>query len=248
MRNFKETLNWYKTHQTTRQIGFNPDGMCLKVCRTARGIGAKYPTAKAAQDATPKEHRVYRVRDLRRGMVLYYDDPRDSNRAGHIVTMIGRVRGYDPDKLSDILVETNSVKRGELVVVRGDYFERFWGDDFKFGATWLNGQKLDIPKPTSRVALFHRSGPRYNLKHLDRAIREGRREGLRDERDFIVRMVGMLPAEKRSRVAKFVQQFREDRILDMELLNDAVVKGERHGTVSRIQTSILDAIKKLPRS
>lgn len=147
MRDFKETLEWYRNHQTTRQIGFNPNGMCLKVCRVARGIDAKYPTAKANQDATPQRHRVHRVRDLRRGMVLSYDDPHDSNKAGHIVTMIGRVKGFNPDSLRDVLVETNSVKSGELVVVRGDYFPRFWRDPFVFGATWLNGVELDVPNP-----------------------------------------------------------------------------------------------------
>lgn len=145
MRNFKETLEWYRRNQRTSQIGFNPDNMCLKVVRTARGIGALYPTAKRAQDATPKKHRFTRVRDLRRGMVLYYDHPRDGNTAGHVVTMIGRVKGANPDSLHDILVETNSVKRGELVVVRGDYFQKHWGDPFQFGATWLNGKELDIP-------------------------------------------------------------------------------------------------------
>lgn len=150
MRNFKETLAWYRENDTASEIGFNPNGMCLKVCRTARGIGPMYPDAKTAQDATPQSHRVSRIRDLRRGMVLYYDNPRDSNRFGHIVTMIGRVRGFNPDSLADVLVRTNSVVSGKLVVVRGDYFPRFWGDPFQFGATWLNGQVLDVPNPAKK--------------------------------------------------------------------------------------------------
>lgn len=149
MRDFKQTLEWYQSHQTTQQIGFNPDGMCLKVCRTARGIGSMFPTAKAAQDATPWNHRVSRVADLRAGMILYFDDPKDSNTAGHIVTMVGRVKDADPNSLSDVLVWTNSVQSGRLTIVRGDYFTKNWGDPFQFGSTWLNGQVLDHwePKP-----------------------------------------------------------------------------------------------------
>jgi hypothetical protein len=143
MRGWKVVLDWYRQHQTRGQIGFDPDGMCLKICRVSAGLPSLYPSAKEAQDATPDEHRVYKVRNLRRGMKLYYDDPNDSNRFGHIVTMIGRVKGADLDSLHDVLVETNSVKANEIVVVRGDYFPQHWGDPFVFGATWLNGEEID---------------------------------------------------------------------------------------------------------
>lgn len=142
MRNTKDTLGWYAANETKSQIGFDPDGMCLKICRTARGIGAVYPSALSAQQATPEKYRVHKVEDLRKGMVLYYDDPRDSNPYGHIVTMVGRAKGGDKSSLSDIFVRTNSVRRDEIVVVRGDYFPRYWGDTFQFGATWLNGQEI----------------------------------------------------------------------------------------------------------
>jgi hypothetical protein len=143
MRSWRDVLEWYRSHQTGSQIGFDPDGMCLKICRVSAGLPSLYPSAKEAQDATPEKHRVRRVRDLRRGMKLFYDDPNDSNRFGHIVTMIGRVKGADLDSLHDVLCETNSVKANEVVVVRGDYFPRHWGDPFVFGATWLNGQEID---------------------------------------------------------------------------------------------------------
>lgn len=175
MRNWKGALEWYRTHQRTSQIGFNPNGMCLKVCRTARDIPARYPTAKAAQDATPKAHRVTKVADLRKGMVLYYDDPRDSNRAGHIVTMVGRVKGYNPNALSDILVETNSVKSGELVVVRGDYFPKYWGDPFVFGATWLNGYVLDFNGSEKKVKKKTRVSRARNL--LEKALKRAEKKG-----------------------------------------------------------------------
>lgn len=155
IRNFIQTIDWYRKHDNTSTIGFNPDGMCLKVCRVARGIPSRYLTAKISQDATPREYRVYNVEDLRAGMVLYYDDPNDSNRAGHIVTMIGRVPNANPKSLHDILVETNSVQSGRITTVRGDYFPTYWGDKFQFGATWLNGYEIDHfkvspPKKKSR--------------------------------------------------------------------------------------------------
>lgn len=141
------TIDWYRTHETSSQLGFNPDGMCLKICRTARNIGAAYPSALSAQQATPREHRVTDVSEIRRGMVVYYDDPNDSNPYGHIVTVVGRTKDRDPDDLGNLLVRTNSVQSGRVVVVRGDYFGRFWADPFQFAATWLNGVELDMPEP-----------------------------------------------------------------------------------------------------
>jgi hypothetical protein len=95
--------------KTTEQLGFDPNGMCLRICRTARDIGPVYPSAVVAQNATPAAHRVYGVADVRRGMVVYYDDPNDSNPYGHIVTVVGRDRDADPDSLSSLLVRSNSV-------------------------------------------------------------------------------------------------------------------------------------------
>lgn len=140
------TLDWYAKHQTTAQIGFNPNGMCLKVCRTARNIGAMYPSAIAAQVATPSAHRITDVSKIKQGHIMYFDDPKDDNPFGHIVTVQGRVKDADPHKLADLLLWTNSVVSGRLVLVRGNYFTKHWGDHFQFGADWLNGVRLDMPK------------------------------------------------------------------------------------------------------
>lgn len=253
MNTWRQTLDWYKTHQFAREIGFNPDGQCLRVCRTARAIGAVYPSAKAAQDATPEKYRVKKIRDLRRGMVLYFDDPNDSNKFGHIVTMIGRVKGFDWDSLDDVLVETNSVKSGELVVVRATYFKEHWGDSFQFGATWLNGQELDIPvkkkpkpaaKPeTTRLENFWASRPEWDVNILDRANRAEGNEAIKK----VERAVRDLPNDKDdSRVKEFKKRFREDRVLDMRLLNKAVAEG-REGQVKKSRDQINAALKKLPR-
>ena len=175
MRKFDDVLAWYRSHKTKNQIGFDPNGMCLKICRTAAGKPPLYPSAKASQDATPSKYRVHRVRDLRRGMVLYFDDPNDSNRFGHVATMIGRVRGSRMDDLSGVLVETNGVKSHELVVVRGDYFQKHWGDPFQFGATWLNGSEIDHsgrPNPQVRKTPPNRKLSRGT--RVDNALKEAK--------------------------------------------------------------------------
>lgn len=254
---WQQDLEWYRNHQTASQIGFNPDGMCLKVCRTSRGIGARFLTAKQAQDATPKEHRFTRVRDLRRGMKLFFDDPHDSNTAGHIVTMIGRVKGFDIDSMDDVLVETNSVVSGQLVIVRGSYFKQHWGDSFQFGTDFLNGVEFDYatkakPKPpahrdeSARVQNFRESAPDWDVKILDRAIKAGR-DDLKKDVAKIEAAVKALPHDegpdnKDTRVEKFVARFEKERVLEMKLLNDAVKDG-RTGNVKTQRDRIRQALK-----
>lgn len=144
-RSTKATVEWYRTHRTASQIGFDPDGMCQKICRTARNIGPGFPSALTQQHGTPAEHRVHKVADIRQGMVMFFDDPRDSNPYGHIVTVVGRKKGVDPSNLASILTRTNSVKSNEVVVVAADYYPRFWGDQFQFAGTSINGVALDLP-------------------------------------------------------------------------------------------------------
>jgi hypothetical protein len=245
MRDFKDTLEWYRTHNTAREIGFNPDGMCLKVCRTDRDIGPLHLTAKEAQDLTPIGERIFNVRKLRRTMVLFYDDPDDSNRAGHIATLIGRVKGFDPDSLHDLLVETNSVKAGELTVVRGDYFTEHWGDEFVFGATWLNGEILDVPGQLSKVERFNNGGPVYNLNLLHKASMAGR-ERPRQILSQIETQIRRLPdSPKLPRVREFKDEWRDTRKIDMFLL-DAAVKDGRTGVVKKVRDEIKRLIEKLP--
>lgn len=258
---WQEDLQWYRTHQTTSQIGFNPDGMCLKVCRTSRGVGPKYLTAKQCQDAVPAEHRFTRVRDLRKGMKLFFDRVGDSNTAGHIVTMIGRVKGFDWDDLNDVLVETNSVKSGELVVVRATYFIEHWGDPFVFGSDWINGVEIDYAgkerqerrenrpeKDTApRVENFRQSGNEWNVNILDRAVSLGGRRDIKPKIAEIEAAVKALPDdEDDSRVKQFKDRFKEDRVLEMKLLNDAVAEG-RVGEVKAGRDRLRTAIKSVLR-
>lgn len=244
-RDWRETLVWYRTHRTSSQIGFDPDGMCLKVCRTARNIGPMFQTARQAMLATPTEHRVTAVRDLRRSMVMYFADPKDGNPADHIVTMIGRVKGYDKDSLHDVLVETNSVKANELVVVRGDYFQKHWGDPFKFGATWLNGVVLDVPSSKSKVEKFHDTAPEYDIAILARAGKNGRKKAQRVY-DAILTQVKQLPdSPKLVRVREFKMQALHEKIVDLRLLDGAVEAG-RKGKVKTVRDEIRRLIKSLP--
>jgi hypothetical protein len=245
-----ETLLWFRTHQTTAEIGFNPDGMCLKVARTARNIMAKYLTARESQEATPLEYRVFRVRDFRKGMVFYADDPNDDNDAGHIATIVGRVHGFDPTSLHDVLMETNSVKAGEVVVVRGDYFERHWGDRTQFAATYLNGIVLDVHEKfeqRSKVEKFHDTAPKYKLALLKKAADNGREHAGR-VLDLITRQVNQLPDHpKFVRVNEFKARVRRDKILDMTLLNEAVAdRGGRDGKIKRVRDEIRRLIDTLP--
>lgn len=250
MRDFRGALEWYREHQTSSQIGFDPDGMCLKVCRTARDIPSRYLTAKKSQDATPKEFRFYNVADLRKGMVLYFDDPNDSNTAGHIVTMIGRVRGFDPDSLHDVLVETNSVKSNELVIVRADYFDEHWGDEFQFGSNFLNGQVLDYPirKPKPPVGQanlenFRESRPNWDVKILDRVSLKLPEVAAKVHK--IDKAVESLPDDDSdTRVREFKEHYGEHRELNMKLLNAAVHDG-RKGKVLDVRTELRALIKSL---
>lgn len=143
-------LRWYETNRD--RPPFDPDGMCLKICRTARNIPAMYPSAVTAQNATPAKYRVTKLESIKPGMVMYFDDPRDSNPFGHIVTVAATRNGGK--KLGDILTWTNSVVANKLVKVWADYFPTKWGDEFKFAATWLNGVELDLPdEPAPRPSL-----------------------------------------------------------------------------------------------
>jgi len=243
MRDYKETIAWLEKNDTAAELGYNPNGMCLAIAHDARALPAKYPSAKVAQDNTPKEFRVYKVRDLRKGMDLFFDDPHDSNPFGHIVTMIGRVKGYNPDDLNDVLVRTNSVVSGRVVVVRASYFKQHWGDSFQFGAFWLNGFELDypgwrsdgkgredVPKPdhSPRVDNFRDSAPEWDVKILDRAVAGGRVD-IKPKIKAIEDAVDGLPKDRKdTRVNQFVDRFEKDRVLEMKLLNDAVTDGRMH--------------------
>lgn len=146
-RNTLETIHWFQNNEVyPPQIGFDPDGMCQKIARVARFIGPGYGSALAQQQATPMSLRVYDVAKAVRGMVAFFDDPNDDNPYGHIATLVGRVANADRDDLGDCLFRTNAVVSNRIVVVRGDYFGKNWGDAYQFFGKTLNGVVLDLPE------------------------------------------------------------------------------------------------------
>lgn len=149
-RDTPDTIKYYQTHETTSALGFNPDGMCQKVCRFARNIGPGFASAIAQQIATPAEYRVHDIAKITRGMVVYFDDPNDSNPFGHIAGVVGRRKDGNRGDLSNLLLRTNSVVSGRVVVVDGSYFGRNWGDQYQFAGEWINGVPLDLPERQKR--------------------------------------------------------------------------------------------------
>lgn len=176
MRGVAGTLKWYREHETTKQIGFDPDGRCLQIVRTARAIGQMYPSAISAQHATPAKYRITDLSKIRNGMVMYFDDPNDDNPFGHVVTVTAHEKVMRT--LADITVRTNSVKANTIVPVKADYFGKHWGDKFQFAATWLNGQELTFPpkappKP-SLTPLLHARNDLQSMVNIAKANKNDR--------------------------------------------------------------------------
>lgn len=119
--------------------------MCLSLQRQARGLPVVYPSALTAAAATPEEDRVYEVKDLKRGMIAYSDDPSDANPYGHIYFICGR------NKNGVMMTWSNDVKRrGGVDLVPLSFYQNKWGDGFQFGATSLNNftfSEFEPPKP-----------------------------------------------------------------------------------------------------
>lgn len=171
-------------------------GLCLSLARQAPGLPAVYPSALAAAHATPEADRVYRVRDLRRGMVAYFDNPTDSNPYAHIVTVAGwegcplcfngkaadDLEHEDPHhtgQLADLLVWTNDAARtGGVDLVHASFFPGTslgWGDPFLFGATSLNGYTLPgYGTPTQKPATLGEAFDQA-IAQVRKAIRHHRR-------------------------------------------------------------------------
>lgn len=153
-------------------------GFCLRLAREAAQLPAVHPSALAAAHATPAAHRVREVSGLRRGMVAYFDDPRDGNPFAHVATVAGWDGGKVTDSLDDVLMWSNDAARtGGVDMVRGSFFPEKWGDAFMFGATSLNGFDLPgynngAPRLASLAGALDRA-----IADLRRAIREHRAAG-----------------------------------------------------------------------
>jgi len=160
-----ETNTWLRAQDRSNTSAWR--GLCLKLCRSARNIGSMYPSAVSAQHATPAKYRVHDLKDVKRGMVAYFDDPNDSNPYGHIVTVQGR------NKAGQLMCWTNDVAGpGMVSLTPMSFFPAHWGDEFQFAATWLNGVVLDMPdrKPPKPKEVNIRKA----VDRLDQAIKDNK--------------------------------------------------------------------------
>lgn len=148
-RNGNEAAAWLKEQRQERADWYR---RCLQLQRTARGIPALAPTAYAASQLTPTGERVHQISSLRRGMIGYGKGP---DPAGHIYYILGRRPGASLSDPNGVLTEGNDVvsgHKGAIGIVSLAYYTKYWGHEFLFGATWLNGYDFaDFnakPKPT----------------------------------------------------------------------------------------------------
>lgn len=153
--------------------------MCLSLQRQARGLPAIYPSALSAAVATPESERVYEVAALRRGMVAYSDDPNDSNPYGHIYF----IAGWDGPKTNpaNCWTWTNDMARsGGVDLVRLSTYRANWGDNFQFGATWLNGYNFaEFDKPPTPDPQRATLGGNYEhaIEDVKKALRFHEKKG-----------------------------------------------------------------------
>src|SRR6478609_10976620 len=121
MKTTNEAMTYLRGQHTSGSTRWG--GKCLQLQRTARGLGAVYPSAISAAHATPKEFRVYDPDKVKRGMVAYWDDPNDSNPYGHITGVAGR------DDDNELLHWTNDAAGyGRVSLVHHSFFPNYWGD------------------------------------------------------------------------------------------------------------------------
>ena len=125
-----QMARWSKAGKT------NVKGLCLKTCREAWGIPAKYPSAIVAWRNTPKKHKHKDPKLAPIGAVHYYR----GGKYGHIVIQSekkGRVWGTDLPTTNKIGFHTRLLPVGR------------WNYKYLGWASWLNGFELplkDMPK------------------------------------------------------------------------------------------------------
>lgn len=167
-RDTASTLAWLKGQHDSGSTSWR--ALCLKLQRSARNLPGVYGSALAAQHATPMSERVYDRKKWLAGMVVYIDDPNDSNKFGHIVSLRGRTKTSWAVWTNDALV------RGGVSCVDVDWFLPNWGDRVQFAATSLNGYDLLLPKASVPKKPKPSHGPlrlqnlEYAIHRLDKAI------------------------------------------------------------------------------
>lgn len=148
-------------------------GHCLVLQRTARGIPPMFPTALSAAHGTPPDERVYKISNLKRGMVAYSDSPVDDNPFGHIYYIAGWKRDSDHTNPDNCFTWSNDVVSGHagaVGLVRLSFYLQNWNVPFQFGATWLNGYDFAEfnakPKPPANLGATYDTA----IKSVEKAI------------------------------------------------------------------------------
>lgn len=108
-------------------------------------------------------------------------------------------------------------------------------------------KKSTTSVPDTRVQNFLEGGPQWDVRILDRAVQNGRRDVASIVRG-IDNAVNRLPNDRdNSLVRQFKEHYKRTRVLRMGLLNRAVSNGRR-GTVKMVRDDLQNLIhKKLPR-
>jgi len=171
--NTRESIAWLR-HQ--REIGASWNQLCLALTRSAREIPPLYPSALAAQLATPMEDRIRGQKNWRRGMVAYFDNATDGNPYGHIATLALRNRNGSWLAWSNIV-------GGAIRLVPITLFTRSWGDPAQFAAVSLNGYDLKGFEEQTRVKSRKPTGDA--LRHAVKTLRT--EAEIREKRGFEAR-------------------------------------------------------------
>jgi hypothetical protein len=106
-------------------------------------------------------------------MVGYCDDPNDGNPYGHIFFIIGR------DNQDRMLTWSNDVSRaGHVDAVPIEFYSRYWGDRFQFGAAWLNGYDFtEFNKPPKETRGGEGENYLHAIEDVKKAIQNHEKKG-----------------------------------------------------------------------
>lgn len=173
-RNTPDSIAWF--HEE-RRLDHRYPGECLILQRSGRGIPPLAPTAHAAQVITPTRERVYKLENLRRGMIGYTFG---SNPAGHVFDILGRKKGFDLDDPDGILTLTNDADEeapGAIRVVALSFYKNQWGHEWQFGATRLNGYDFADFNAPPKVPAHLGTTYHHAIEDMKKAIAHHKAEG-----------------------------------------------------------------------
>lgn len=165
------------------------------------------------------------------------------NRHGHRAISLGggKIRSTD--------MNGNTYSPGHVGTTTISAIEHAMNVEYLGWSDTIDGILIPVPPPPSTetsVSRFLADAPRYRVKRLDRAVRNGRTGVVKQVRDAIDAEVPRLRQVKGSpRVTKFLTVYKESRVLRIDLLNAAIRQG-RTGIVKDVRAQIMKQIHKLP--